>query len=75
MKIDLEPYTPTKKAQFWCNRCDHYVVDSEDGATGTFFVQFGHSFSRAHMEYDGNYTGVMFAFCRECIGKECIPNE
>jgi hypothetical protein len=52
--------------QFWCNVCDRTIVDSTKPETGDFFVFFGHSYSAQSKSYDGNYTGVMFALCKDC---------
>ncbi len=66
MKIDLEPYVPIERVGLWCNRCDMNVVDSTNDETGHFFVQFGHAFDGLTKRYDGDYVGIMFAFCKDC---------
>lgn len=63
----LEPYTPRTPRSFWCSQCDAAMVDSTKPETGTFHVQFGHQFDRETSEYDGEYVGVMFAFCKPCM--------
>jgi len=63
----LEPFTPHSLTRFWCNKCDANVVDSEKPETGSFFVQFGHTYDRSTQDYSGEYTGVMFALCPECL--------
>ena len=69
MKIDFEPYVPIDRAEFCCTRCDMNIVDSANEETGHFFVQFGHAFDRNTKQYDGDYVGVMFAFCKDCESK------
>ena len=64
--MTLEPYTPRTKQSFWCKRCDAKAVDSDKPETGNFYVIFGHSYSQKSREYDGEYTGVMFALCNDC---------
>lgn len=67
MKIEMEPYKPTKPESFWCSQCDQGPVDSENPETGSFFVQFGHGYSQRHRGYEGEYLGVMFCVCRRCL--------
>lgn len=67
MLIRMEPYTPRTHQSFWCNQCDIVNVRSEDTSTGRFFVQSGHAFDYDNKEYDGDYHGVMFAVCKQCL--------
>lgn len=67
--MHLEPYTPVKPEQYWCNVCDHNIVDSENPLTGHYYVQIGHAWNSKSKNYDGDYTGVMFALCYECQQK------
>lgn len=59
-------YKPRKDASFWCNLCDWNIVDSTKPESGDFFVQFGHMYSIDERQYSGEYTGVMFALCKNC---------
>ena len=68
--MKLEPYTPCTPQRFWCNRCDQQTVDSEKPDTGNFYVIFGHAYNQETREYDGEYSSVMFAFCKSCQGSE-----
>jgi hypothetical protein len=63
-------YKPQTKQVFWCHLCDYVQVDSEDESTGKFFNLFGHSYSAKTKEYDGAYTGIMFAVCNNCLTEE-----
>ena len=63
----MEQITPKKSAEFWCNKCDANVVNSTDESTGKFFVQFGHQYDAKTGQYDGDYVGVMFALCKDCL--------
>lgn len=63
-------YTPGSKQEYWCNQCNCNVVYSDDSTTGKFYVQFGHGYNPTTKEYDGEYTGVMFAVCAECTKEE-----
>jgi len=67
--MHLEPYEPRQTEQFWCSVCDAKPVDSDKPETGRFFVQFGHTYKQSTRQYDGNYVGVMFALCSDCIKK------
>lgn len=62
-------YKPKTQQTFFCNKCDCNLIDSENPDTGTFYVQFGHAWCEDKKEYDGTYTGVMFALCSECDDK------
>lgn len=63
----MKPYTPKTPQRFWCTECDHNTVDSTQPETGTFHLQFGHTFDPEKREYDGDYLGVMFAICKPCM--------
>jgi len=65
--LDSRKHTPRTKQIFWCNHCDAKQVDSNKPETGRFFVVFGHSWSQSHKEYEGEYTGGMFALCEDCL--------
>lgn len=58
---------PQRQVVFWCNNCDAKHVDSENTSTGFFFVQFGHQYDAKKGGYEGEYVGVMFAVCNECL--------
>lgn len=66
MKI---PFSPSKKTEHWCAECDERVVNSEDTKTGLFFLAHGHTYSKESGQYDGEYTGLMFAVCKPCLNK------
>jgi len=63
----LEPYHPTKPSEHWCAKCDCDIINSNDKATGSFFVVNGHCFSPESKHYDGDYKGIMFALCVKCL--------
>jgi hypothetical protein len=67
VNISLEPHQPSLPTQFWCNDCDCVLVDSTDLLTGLFFVIFGHAWSSQSQHFDGEYKGVMFAICKDCL--------
>jgi len=67
MRINKEPYQPTEQQIFWCNECDSQKVDSNDETSGKYFIVFGHSWSQSSKQYDGEYTGVMFTLCCNCL--------
>ena len=67
--ISLEPFKPSKPTEHWCAECDCKIVNSEDGKSGSFFTVFGHVFSKESRQYDGEYVGVMFAVCSDCINE------
>lgn len=67
MKISAEPYQPESHQVFWCHQCGAEKVNSKNEETGKFFVFHGHSFDNTTHEYDGDYHGVMFALCSECL--------
>ena len=69
------PYKPSAVTVFWCEKCDGELVNSEDSKTGLFFVVYGHSWSRESNQYDGHYTGVMFALCSHCCPVEAEARE
>lgn len=60
-------HTPSNPQGFWCSVCDHNQVDSNNKETGKFFVAHGHAFNAESKEYDGDYHGVMFAVCPNCL--------
>lgn len=59
-------YIPSTPQKFWCRECDLHIVDSENPTTGKFFVMFGSAYNKETKEYDGEYTGVMYAICSHC---------
>lgn len=63
MATKSTPIVPTK---FWCNICDNEIVDSEKPETGSFYIQFGHTFNANTKHFDGAYVGVMYAICATC---------
>ena len=65
--MKLTPYKPRTKQEFWCNSCDAVTVASDAPDTGSFYIQYGHCFKQTEMEYSGEYVGVMFALCADCI--------
>lgn len=65
--LSYAEHSPSIKQVFWCNKCDHHQIDSDDASTGKFFVIFGHAYSQKSKEYDDTYTGVMMALCQECL--------
>ena len=75
--MKLAPFTPHDPQSFWCNNCDANVVDSTKPGTGSFHIQFGHAWNAATKSFDGDgeYLGVMFAFCARCAGAECSEEE
>ena len=53
------------KNAHWCAECDNRTVNSENPASGQFFLTFGHNWS-ATGEYKGEYKGAIFALCTDC---------
>lgn len=68
MKNPANIFYPKDETVFWCQACDHELVDSTDESTGHFYIQFGHVFNPITKTYDGDYVGVMFAVCSKCEG-------
>lgn len=65
--MEKHKYTPLDtRYSFWCNQCDRNPVDSDKPETGSFFVIFGHIYDRETRQYNGEYTGTMFAVCSDC---------
>jgi len=62
-----EHYEPSEPTSYWCDKCDTRIVDSYDNTTGLFYVQYGHSYNKETCKFDGEYIGVMYALCHECI--------
>jgi len=62
-----DTFQPPLEEELWCNKCDQRTVLGNDLSTGKFFVVFGHAYRRDKGKYDGDYTGVMFALCSECL--------
>jgi hypothetical protein len=68
-------YQPRTHQEFWCSNCDCNIVNSAHVSSGLFFVCSGHSYRVGRErgllmtpgEYDGIYTGVMFALCNHCL--------
>lgn len=66
----MDAYYPKEKIEFWCNKCDHDLVKSDDESTGNFYIQFGHRFNQETKQYDGDYVAVMYAVCSHCQEKD-----
>ncbi len=46
---------------YWCNICDAKKVTSDNPKTGRFYLQYGHDYKT------GNYVGVFYALCPDCM--------
>jgi len=62
----MKEYNPEEDTRFYCSGCDSVIVDSSDKNTGQFYTQFGHMHDRHSRQYNGDYVGVMFAYCHNC---------
>jgi len=67
--IVLAPFI--KDQEFWCTCCDAKVVDSNDEATGHFYVSHGHARTKdvkagEGMKVNPEYVQFVIALCPEC---------
>ena len=68
--IKAMQYEPRSHQKYWCNHCDTEQVESQNPESGQYFVAFGHKYEKNSSEYDGEYLGVMFALCKNCLKEE-----
>jgi len=61
----MEAWNPYKEncTSYWCSLCTVKKVNPKDKSTGSFFHVFGHEFNT------GNYVGIFYALCPDCLGK------
>ena len=58
-----------ERQEYWCAKCDYYVVDSQNPNSGKFFQMSGcirkHSFDKK--DTTGEWETVLFALCNSCL--------
>lgn len=69
----IKKFQPQQREECWCDDCDSSLVESDKPKTGQFYIQHGSTYNKESKDFTGDYVGVMFAICADCLSFNKLP--